>query len=204
MTRLNVQNCPNRPIIGRCEAAYVGEDMENPGGPTHHEVLTWADVDELVDILVPQIRGMGPFDAMIMITRGGIIPGGMLAEVLSVQHVLTAAVDFPSTEQMQLMAWPSFLQFPSSELLVNRRTLIVDDVWGSGRTSTAVRGRAQAAGAHPFTCVFHYNPYRSLFSQAKPDFYADVTDAYIVYPWEIDRGLRGMDLRTPSPEPDVN
>ena len=178
--------------------------MENPGGPIRHEVLTWADVDELVDVLVPQIQGMGPFDAMIMITRGGIIPGGLLAEAMSVQHVLTAAVDFPSTEQMQLMAWPSFLQFPASELLVNRRTLIVDDVWGSGRTSTAVRGRAQAAGAKPFTCVFHYNPYRSLFSQAKPDFYADVTDAYIVYPWEIDRGLRGMDLRTPSPEPDVN
>ena len=178
--------------------------MQNPGEPVRHEVLTWPDVDKLVDVLLPQIQGMGPFDAMIMITRGGIIPGGLLAEAMSVQHVLTAAVDFPSTEQTQLMAWPSFLQFPASELLVNRRTLIVDDVWGSGRTSTAVRGRAQAAGAFPFTCVFHYNPYRSLFSQAKPDFYADVTDAYIVYPWEIDRGLRGMDLRTPSPEPDVN
>lgn len=171
-------------------------------GPVRHEILTWDDVDRLIDKLVPQIQAFGPFDAMILITRGGLVPGGLLAEALNVRHVLTAAVDFPSTEQAQLMAWPSFLQFPAGDLLVNRKTLIVDDVWGSGRTSTAVRGRAQAAGAQPFTCVFHFNPYRSLFSKAEPDFYADVTDAYVVYPWEIDRGLKGMGMR--SPEPEIN
>ncbi|GAB4520157.1 MAG: phosphoribosyltransferase family protein [Anaerolineae bacterium] len=168
--------------------------------PTRHELLTWEDVDKLVDILVPQLQTVGPFDAMVMITRGGIVPGGLLAEALAVQHVLTAAVDFPSTDQTQLMAWPSFLQFPAAELLARRRTLIVDDVWGSGRTSTAVRGRVQAAGAEPFTCVLHFNPYRSLFSKAEPDFYAAVTDAYVIYPWEVDRGLKGMGLRTPEPE----
>ncbi len=169
-------------------------------GPMRTELLSWADVDKLVDVLVPQLQGMGPFDAMIMITRGGIVPGGLLAEALDVQHVLTAAVDFPSTESAQLMAWPSFLQFPAPELLEDRKALIVDDVWGSGRTSTAVRGRVQAAGAEPHTCVFHFNPYRSLFSRAEPDFYAAVTDAYVVYPWEVDRGLRGYGMRSPEPE----
>lgn len=168
--------------------------------PNRTELLTWEDVDKLVDVLVPQIRTMGPFDAMVMITRGGIVPGGLLAEALGIHHVLTAAVDFPSTEEASLMAWPSFLQFPAPQLLNERRALIVDDVWGSGRTSTAVKGRAQAAGAEPFTCVFHFNPYRSLFSKAKPDFYSAVTDAYVVYPWEVDRGLRGMGMRSPEPE----
>jgi uncharacterized protein len=178
--------------------------MANPGRPMRHELLTWGDVDKLVDVLLPQLQSAGPYDAMVLITRGGIIPGGLLAEALGVQHLLTAAVDFPVTDQAQLMAWPSFLQFPSQELLANRRTLIVDDVWGSGRTSTAVRGRVQAAGAQPYTCVLHFNPYRSLFSKAKPDFYGAVTDAYVVYPWEVDRGLKGMGLRSPSPEPDIN
>jgi len=173
--------------------------------PTRYEVLSWEDVDELVDLLVPQIQAVGPFQAMILITRGGVVPGGLLAEALDIEHMLTAAVDFPSTNEAdQLMVWPSFLQFPSAELLTGRRTLIVDDVWGSGRTSTAVRGRVQAAGAQPYTCVFHFNPYRSLFSKAEPDFYADVTDAYVVYPWEVDRGLRGMDMREPDPEPEIN
>jgi uncharacterized protein len=173
--------------------------------PKRHELLNWEDVDKLVDILLPQLQAIGPFGAMILITRGGVVPGGMLAEALDIQHMLTAAVDFPSTdENSQMMVWPSFLQFPAAELLVGRRTLIIDDVWGSGRTSSAVRGRALAAGAEPFTCVFHFNPYRSLFSKAEPDFYAAITDAYVVYPWEVDRGLRGMGMRDPDPEPEVN
>jgi hypothetical protein len=173
--------------------------MGNPRGRT--EILTWADVDRLIDILLPQLRTVGPFDAMVMITRGGVIPGGMLAEALAITHLLTAAVDFPTTvENAGLMAWPSFLQFPDSSLLIRRKTLIVDDVWGSGRTSTAVRGRVQAANATPFTCVLHFNPHRSLFSKAEPDFYAAVTDAFIVYPWEVDRGLKGIGL----PQPEVN
>lgn len=169
-----------------------------------HEILSWADVDKLIDLLLPQFGGAGRIDSMVMITRGGIVPGGMLAEALDIKHVLTAAVDFPANDDAPLMAWPSFLQFPARELLMNRRTLIVDDVWGSGRTSTAVRGRVESAGAIPFTCVLHFNPYRSLLSKAEPDFYAAVTDAYIVYPWEVDRGLKGIGLRTPSPEPDIN
>ena len=162
------------------------------------EVLTWADVDKLIDVLIPQLRTVGPFDAIILITRGGIIPGGLLAEALNVRHLLTAAVDFPSTEAAGLMAWPTFLQFPDSSLLLNRRALVVDDVWGSGRTSTAVKGRAESAGAEPFTCVLHYNPNRSLFNKSEPDFYAAITDSYMVYPWEVDRGLRGIPMGNPD------
>lgn len=152
---------------------------------------------------MPQLRGFGPFNTMVMITRGGVIPGGLLAEALNLRELLTAAVDFPKEAEVSgLMAWPSFVQFPEPELLVGRRVLIVDDVWGSGRTSTAVRGRVQAAGATPFTCVLHFNPYRSLFNKAEPDFYGAVTDAYIVYPWEVDRGLRGIGMMQPDPEPE--
>jgi len=172
--------------------------MEYPKNPMRHEVLTWADVDKLVDTLLPQLRGVGPFEAMVMITRGGVIPGGLLAEALNIRHLLTAAVDFPATETAGLMAWPTFLQFPDDRLLADRRTLIVDDVWGSGRTSTAVRGRVESAGATPFTCVMHFNPYRSLFSKAEPDFYSAITDAFIVYPWELDRGVKGIDLGIPE------
>lgn len=170
---------------------------DNPGAFSRSEVLTWSDVDKIVDTLVPQLQAAGPFDAMVMITRGGVIPGGMLAEILNIKHLLTAAVDFPSVAK-GIVTWPAFLQFPESSLLQARRTLIIDDVWGSGRTSTAVRGRVQSAGATPFTCVFHYNPYRSLFSKAEPDFYGAVTDAFVVYPWEVDRRMRGIPMGTPE------
>ena len=171
--------------------------------PQEHEILTWDEVDELIDILVPQIQAIGTFDAMVIITRGGVVPGGMLAEALDLRHLLTAAVDFPATAA-GLMAWPSFLQFPGRDLLEDRQVLIVDDVWGSGRTSTSVKERVINSGASAFTCVLHYNPYRSLFTDAKPDVFAAATASYIVYPWEVDRGLRGYGMRDPEPEPDLN
>ena len=102
-----------------------------------HELLTWEDVDRLIDHLVPQFEE--EYEAMVMITRGGIIPGGLLAEAMGLTHILTAAVDFPAQIEMEkarLMAWPQFIQFPDDHLLRGRRTLVVDDVWGSGRTIT--------------------------------------------------------------------
>jgi hypoxanthine phosphoribosyltransferase len=162
--------------------------MTHPLQP-RREVLTWSDVDRLVDHLLPQFRR--EFTAMVMITRGGIIPGGLLAEAMNITHLLTAAVDFPAQaeqEQNKLMVWPDFIQFPSDEMLSGRPTLIVDDVWGSGRTITAVKNRVSSAGGFPETCVFHFNPHRNLFGKARPDYYAAITDAYILFPWEIDRG----------------
>ena len=152
------------------------------------EILTWQDVDRLIDSLLPKFRG--EFTAMVMITRGGIVPGGMLSEAMGLTHILTAAVDFPAQNQSDrpLMAWPTFIQFPTDDLLAGRLTLIVDDVWGSGRTITAVKNRVSAAGGFPETCVLHFNPYRNLFWNTKPDYYAAATDSYILYPWEINRG----------------
>ncbi len=164
------------------------------------EVLTWNDVDKLIDHLIPQFEV--EFDAMAMITHGGIIPGGMLAEALKLSIILTASVDFPAEmdqehdkEKTRWLAWPKFLQFPENDLLRGRRILVVDDVWGSGRTITAVKNRVSGAAGVPYTCVLHFNPHRNLFGTARPDYYAAITDAHIVYPWEIARGPQTLLLR---------
>jgi uncharacterized protein len=152
------------------------------------EVITWAELEMLIDHLIPQFEG--EFDAMLMVTRGGIVPGGMLAEAMNLTQVLTAAVDFPATMELQsskLLSWPQFLQFPEDNLLARKKVLVVDDVWGSGRTITAVKNQVMAAGGKVSTCVLHYNEFRNLFLPAKPDYYAATTDAYIIYPWEMNR-----------------
>ncbi|MBX3035434.1 MAG: hypothetical protein KF758_00855 [Anaerolineales bacterium] len=158
--------------------------------PRRNEIITWEEVDKLIDHLIPQFKR--EFTAMVLITRGGIIPGGLLAEAMNITHILTAAVDFPAQMQHQqstaFMAWPEFIQFPADDKLRGRPTLIVDDVWGSGRTITSVKNRVSAAGGFPETCVLHFNPYRNLFGNVRPDYYAAITDAFIVYPWEINRG----------------
>jgi hypoxanthine phosphoribosyltransferase len=154
------------------------------------EVITWEEVERLMQYLLPQFNT--EYAGMVMITRGGIVPGGLLAEAMGITHILTAAVDFPAEterEKSGLFAWPRFIQFPEDSQLRGRRILVVDDVWGSGRTITAVKNRVSAAGGFPATCVLHFNPYRNLFGNHRPDYYAAITDAYIVYPWEVDRGV---------------
>ncbi len=152
------------------------------------EVCSWDQVERLVQQIVHQLRR--EVQLMVIVTRGGLVPGGMLAEALGVKAIMTAAVQFPLMEPKQrLLAWPDFLQFPPDELLARRQILVVDDVWGSGRTITAVRERIIGAGGDPELCVLHFNPYRNLFGKAVPDYYGARTDAHIIYPWEPRPGL---------------
>ena len=122
----------------------------------------------------------------------------MIAEALDIKNVMTAAVRFPDVDE-KLLAWPTYLQFPEDDLLDGRRVLIVDDVWDSGRTVNSVYGRVETAGARPEVAVVHYKPRESLF-KTKPEYYAAVTDAFVIYPWEMRRGLQGI-LRSVAPKP---
>lgn len=156
------------------------------------ELLTWEDVDLLIDHLIPQFDHH--YEGMVIITRGGIVPGGLLAAALQLENILTASVDFPAEAEMDItrnrnryVSWPQFIQFPGEEVLSARHILVVDDVWGSGRTITAVKNRISGLGGIPHTCVLHFNPYRNLFGKHHPDYYAATTDAFIVYPWESPR-----------------
>jgi hypothetical protein len=118
----------------------------------------------------------------------------MLAEALNITYILSAAVRFPAdfpglrTPGQTKYAIPEFIQFPDNELLEGRRILVVDDVWGKGRNSVTVANRIDVAGGLPETCVLHYKPTTSLYPGLTPTYYAAVTDAHIIYPWEIDRG----------------
>ena len=54
------------------------------------EYLAWDDVCRLIDRIVTQVAGH--IDALIAITRGGIVPGGLLSERLRIPQVFVASV----------------------------------------------------------------------------------------------------------------
>lgn len=156
------------------------ESMSPP--ELQREILNWTDVDKLIDHLIPQFRG--EFTGLLMITNGGLVPGGILSEAMGIKHVLTASVYFPD-EVDEKLAWPTFVQFPPDTLLINRRILIVDDIWANGRAIMIVRGRLRAIGCECETAVLHYRLRSNLFPDDGPDYYGAITDRYIVYPWEM-------------------
>ena len=145
--------------------------------------LSWHDVENPVTKVVMQLET--PYDALMVITRGGIIPGGMIAEALKMKNVLTAAVLFPETPGVRAeLSWPRFLQFPGDPVLHGRKILIVDNLWDRGRTIVTVKSRVKMAGGFPQTAVLHWKKAHNLFPDEQPDFYGEITDKWIYYPWQ--------------------
>ena len=144
-------------------------------------LLSWDEIEHLVQELVAKLPH--DFDALLVITRGGMVPGGLVSEALDLRNVLVAAVQF-YTGVGQTLDHPIFFQFPADPILYGKRILIVDDVWDSGRTAVAVRERVREVGGVPSVAVLHYKPLRSRFPDQRPDYFVEETDDWIVYPWD--------------------
>jgi uncharacterized protein len=144
------------------------------------QFLSWEQIQEMVAALA--LQGHRSYDALLAVTRGGLVPAGMLAYHLGIRNILVAAVQFYSGVGRRAQQ-PTFLQFPADPFLSGQRILIVDDIWDSGKTITAVRERVLNAGGVPVTAVLHYKPEASLFD-TRPDYFVEETAAWIVYPWE--------------------
>jgi hypoxanthine phosphoribosyltransferase len=153
--------------------------------------LSWEDVWHLIDRIVPQVTGH--FDALVAITRGGIVPGGLLSERLGIRQVFIASVRFFRGED-QALDWPIFLQFPEDNLLHGKRVLVVDDIWVDGITITSVGERITQAGGEAVTLVLHYRPAASPDASHRPapHIIGEQTEDYIVYPWEAERSSLGV------------
>lgn len=149
-----------------------------------HVYLSWHDTEELISQLIFKLQT--PYDALLLIARGGIIPGGMIAEALKMHNVLTAAVLFtdPQSGPIPRLSWPKFVQFPADNLLEGRKILIVDNLWNHGRTVVAARGRIESAGGYPEVAVLHWKQINSHFPDQAPDYYVEVTEDFIHYPWQ--------------------
>jgi hypoxanthine phosphoribosyltransferase len=144
-------------------------------------VVSWDDLDRLVAELAERLAPQR-FDVMLAITRGGLVPAGMLAYRLRIRNILVAAVEFYDDEGRPGPR-PTFLQFPADPLLRGQQVLVVDEVWDSGTTIHAVTDRVRQAGGIPTTVVVHWKPERSVVSGA-PDVHAVTTAAWVVYPFK--------------------
>ena len=142
--------------------------------------LTWEDIHECVSCLVGQLGR--DYDSMLVVTRGGLVPACLISEQLDLRNILAAAVMFYTGIDRTLQS-PIFLQFPSDPLLAGKKVLVIDDVWDSGKTITAVKQRVLEAQGQPTIAVLHYKPARSQFTE-RPDFWARETADWLIYPWD--------------------
>ena len=144
------------------------------------DIVSWDALADMVADLANRVTG--EYDVMLAITRGGLVPAGMLAYRLGIRNILVAAVEYYDDEGKP-GPHPTFLQFPADPILRGQRVLIVDEVWDSGTTIHAVTERVRQAGGDPTTAVLHYKPDRSRVP-GTPDHHVVTTDRWVVYPFK--------------------
>jgi len=144
------------------------------------EYLDWEQVDRLIERLLSILPR--DYTVIMAITRGGLIPAALLA-YRGRWRLVMAAVEQPASDVDDLFSTPTFVEFPADPLLKGQRVLVVDSVWSTARSMMAVKSRIEQAGGHADLCVLHYRT-ADAWSDIKPAYAAEETDAWVIYPWE--------------------
>jgi hypoxanthine phosphoribosyltransferase len=124
---------------------------------------------------------------VVAISRGGIVPAGLLSKRLDIRQVFVASVRFFSQDDLTV-EWPIFLQFPEDRFIRGKRILLVADRWEQGRAVTSVGERIEMDGGEVVTAVLHYCPTSAAAFDQSPDIFGEQTEDVIVYPWQAEHG----------------
>jgi len=139
--------------------------------------------DEIYNMLLEQaIRikqsGFQP-DLIVGVSRGGWIPGRILSDLLGNAHTANVKIEF-YVGIGQTSRKPVVTQ-PISEEIANKRVLVVDDVADTGESMFVALDHVLERHAGDVRTITIYHKPHSKF---KPDFFAESTSHWIVFPWE--------------------
>lgn len=117
------------------------------------------------------------FDVIIGISRGGIIPARILADMLGVKEIYIISSKYYKGIEKRIRKPLVEVNF-NLKKLKNKNILIVDDVADTGITLSTI---IKETNLKAKTLTLYKKP-RSKF---EPDYYYDITTEWIVFPWEI-------------------
>ncbi|MCF6327287.1 MAG: xanthine phosphoribosyltransferase [Devosiaceae bacterium] len=120
----------------------------------------------------------GPFESMVAITRGGLVPAAIVARELNIRTVETVCVQsYQHKNQGDLTVLKSI----SEKVLRGKgKVLIIDDLVDTGATARVVR--AMLPSAH-FATVYA----KPLGRELVDTFVTEVSqDTWIYFPWDLE------------------
>ncbi|MCS7132704.1 MAG: phosphoribosyltransferase [Nitrososphaeria archaeon] len=142
--------------------------------------LSWADIESLVERLADKIISDYSPDLLVGVLRGGVTVAHLLSDVLGFNKIYpvgcSSYVDVAKRFSVKVYN-PLALRD-----LSGKRVLLVDDVADEGLTLKEVIDQ-EISPKNPLevrVATLHMKPWCKF----KPDYYVEVTDAWIVYPWE--------------------
>ncbi len=139
--------------------------------------VSWDQFHRDARALAWRLNGAGPFDAIVTVTRGGLVPAAIVARELDVRLIETICVSsYNHVRQGELKV----LKGVAPELLQKggEGVLIVDDLVDTGKTARVVR--ELLPNAH-FATVYAKPMGRPLVDT----FITEVSqDTWIFFPWD--------------------
>ena len=141
--------------------------------------VSWEQFHRDARALAWRLADAGPFDAIVAITRGGLVPAAIVARELGIRLIDTVCVtsyNHTTQGEMRLLkgAVPEIAARPEG----GKRVLIVDDLVDTGSTAKLVRDLLP--DAH-FAAVYAKPMGRPLVDT----FITEVSqDTWIYFPWD--------------------
>jgi xanthine phosphoribosyltransferase len=151
--------------------------------PPHPEKIfpvSWDQFHRDSRALAWRLHAAGPFDALVCITRGGLVPAAIVARELNVRMIETVCV--ASYHDYKNQGDITVIKGVAAEITAMRgagkRVLIVDDLVDTGKTAKVVRDLLPAAH---FATVYAKPMGRPLVDT----FVTEVSqDTWIYFPWD--------------------
>lgn len=150
--------------------------MTNPELPTKSFPVSWDQLHRDAKALAWRLVSAGPWQGIIAITRGGLVPAAIIARELEIRLIDTICV--ASYDDRALNA-TQFLKTVSTDD-GGKGWLLVDDLVDTGQTARAVR--QSLPNAH-FATVYAKPAGRPLVDT----FITEVSqDTWILFPWDTE------------------
>jgi xanthine phosphoribosyltransferase len=159
--------------------------MESSETPRRFPV-SWDQLHRDCRALAWRLSALGPFNAIVTITRGGLVPAAIVARELSIRVIETVSI--ASYHKHQVAGDVRILKAMASEFvaLAGRGILVVDDLVDTGRTAQVMRDLLPHAH---FATVYAKPLGRPLVDT----FVTEVSqDTWIDFPWDL-----GLAFQTP-------
>jgi xanthine phosphoribosyltransferase len=142
--------------------------------------VSWDQFHRDARALAWRLHEAGPFEAIVCITRGGLVPAAIVARELNVRLIETVCIssyhDYRNQDDLKLLKGVA----PEVTVLSaqGKRVLIVDDLVDTGKTARMVRDLLPAAH---FATVYAKPMGRPLVDT----FITEVSqDTWIYFPWD--------------------
>jgi xanthine phosphoribosyltransferase len=151
-----------------------------PQVPPKHFPVSWDEFHRDARALAWRLSGAGPFEAIVAVTRGGLVPAAIVARELGIRLIETVCVaSYSHTSQAELkvlkMVADSIRQIGGGQ---GQSVLIVDDLVDTGQTAKVVRDILPKAH---FATVYAKPMGRPMVDT----FITEVSqDTWIFFPWD--------------------